>query len=512
MSRFPAACFSLNMDSIQGLAYGFGVAFSGPNLLACLFGVLIGTLVGVLPGIGPIGAMALLIPSTFALGPITALIMLAGIYYGSMYGGSTTTILVNVPGEAASVVTAIDGYQMARKGRGGAALAVSAVGSFVAGTLGVFALMLFAPPLAEAALRFGPPEYFSLTLVGLIFLSQLGRGSALRSFLMVGFGLLLGTVGMEPISGLPRFTLGQLQLAQGVELVPVAMGLYGIGEVLIITERITGIPQMIKVKFRELFPTVAEWKKAFPPMLRGGGVGFFIGLIPGPAAIISTFAAYALEKKISKHPEEFGQGAIEGVAGPEAANNSATAGAMVPLLALGIPFAPATAMLLGALIIHGVQPGPLLMTQNPEIFWGVVASMYIGNVVLLILNLPLVGIFASILRLPQHLLMGLILLLCLVGTYSVNNSILDIYILIAMGVVGYILRKLKFDLAPVILGLVLGPMLEKTLRQSLFMSRGDIASIFHRPITAVLLSAGIVVIVLPHLLPLFRRKGRLSRN
>ncbi|MBI5966544.1 MAG: tripartite tricarboxylate transporter permease [Deltaproteobacteria bacterium] len=499
------------MDSIQGLAYGFGVAFSGPNLLACFLGVLIGTLVGILPGIGPIGAMALLIPSTFALGPTTALIMLAGIYYGSMYGGSTTSILVNVPGEAASVVTAIDGYQMARKGRGGAALAVSAVGSFVAGTLGVVALMLFAPPLAEAALRFGPPEYFSLTLVGLIFLSQLGRGSALKSFLMVGFGLLLGTVGMEPISGLPRFTLGQLQLAQGVELVPVAMGLYGIGEVLIISERITGIPQMIKVKFRELFPTVAEWKKAFLPMLRGGGVGFLIGLIPGPAAIISTFAAYTLEKKISKHPEEFGQGAIEGVAGPEAANNSATAGAMVPLLALGIPFAPATAMLLGALIIHGVQPGPLLMTQKPEIFWGVVASMYIGNVVLLILNLPLVGIFASILRLPQHLLMGLILLLCLVGTYSVNNSILDIYILIGMGVVGYILRKLKFDLAPVILGLVLGPMLEKTLRQSLFMCRGDIASIFYRPITAVLLSAGIAVIVLPHLLPLLRKTVKVSR-
>jgi len=511
MSRFLGVSFSLNMDSIQGLAYGFGVAFSGPNLLACLLGVLIGTLVGILPGIGPIGAMALLIPSTFALGPTTALIMLAGIYYGSMYGGSTTTILINVPGEAASVVTAIDGYQMARKGRGGAALAVSAVGSFVAGTLGVVALMFFAPLLAEAALKFGPPEYFSLTLVGLIFLSQLGRGSALRSFIMVGFGLLLGTVGMEPISGLPRFTLGQLQLAQGVELVPVAMGLYGIGEVLIISERITGIPQMIKVKFRELFPTVAEWKKAFPPMLRGGGVGFFIGLIPGPAAIISTFAAYTLEKKISKHPEEFGQGAIEGVAGPEAANNSATAGAMVPLLALGIPFAPATAMLLGALIIHGVQPGPLLMTQKPEIFWGVVASMYIGNVVLLILNLPLVGIFASILRLPQHLLMGLILLLCLVGTYSVNNSILDIYILIGMGVVGYILRKLKFDLAPVILGLVLGPMLEKTLRQSLFMCRGDITSILYRPITAVLLSAGIAVIVLPHLLPLFRRKEKVSR-
>jgi putative tricarboxylic transport membrane protein len=493
------------MDSLQGLAYGFAVAFTGPNLVACFLGVLVGTVVGVLPGIGPIGAMALLIPSTFALGPTTALIMLAGIYYGSMYGGSTTSILVNVPGEAASVVTAIDGYQMARKGRAGAALAVSAMGSFVAGSLGIVALMFFAPTLAEVALKFGPPEYFSLTLVGLIFRSRLGGGTALKSFLMVGLGLILGTVGMEPISGLPRFTLGQLQLSQGIELVPVAMGLYGIGEVLIIAERITGIPQLVKVKFRELFPTMTEWKRAFPPMLRGGGVGFLIGLIPGPAAILSTFAAYALEKKISKHPEEFGQGAIEGVAGPESANNSATAGAMVPLLALGVPFAPATAMLLGALIIHGVQPGPLLITEQPEIFWGVIASMYIGNFVLLILNLPMVGVFASILRLPQYLLMGLILLLCLVGTYSVNNSFLDLYILIGMGGVGYILRKLKFDMAPLILALVLGPMLEKTLRQSLFMTRGDVWMIINRPIAAVLLSAGLAAIVLPPLISLMKR-------
>jgi len=479
---------------------------SGPNLLACLIGVLVGTIVGVLPGIGPIGAMALLIPSTFALGPTTALIMLAGIYYGSMYGGSTTTILVNVPGEAASVVTAIDGYQMARKGRAGAALAVSAVGSFVAGTLGIVALMFFAPLLAELALEFGPPEYFALTLGGLILLSRLGGGSALKSFLLVGLGLLLGTVGMEPISGLPRFTFGNLELSQGIELVPVAMGLYGIGEVLLIAERITGVPQMIRVKFRELFPTLAEWKRAFPPMLRGGGVGFLIGLIPGPAAILSTFTSYALEKKISKHPEEFGKGAIEGVAGPEAANNSATAGAMVPLLALGVPFAPATAMLLGALIIHGVQPGPLLMKQQPEIFWGVVASMYIGNVVLLILNLPLVGVFASILRLPQHLLMGLILLLCLVGTYSVNNSLLDLYILIIMGVAGYFLRKLKFDMAPLILALVLGPMLEKTLRQSLFMMRGDVWAIGLRPIAGTLLFIALLSIVLPPVIQLIKRK------
>ncbi|HSR10384.1 MAG TPA: tripartite tricarboxylate transporter permease [Thermodesulfobacteriota bacterium] len=488
------------MDAFQGLVYGFGVALSLSNLLACLVGVLVGTIVGVLPGIGPIGAMALLIPSTFALSPTTALIMMSGIYYGSMYGGSTTSILVNVPGEAASVVTGIDGYRLARKGRAGAALAVAATGSFVAGTLGIVALMFFAPPLADFALEFGPPEYFALTLVGLFFLSRLGGGSAVKSFLMVTFGLLLGTVGMEPISGISRFTLGRLELGQGVELVPVAMGLYGIGEVLIIAEQITRAPELVKVKFRELFPTRAEWRRSFPPMLRGGAVGFFIGLIPGPAAILSTFASYALEKRISKHPEEFGKGAIEGVAGPESANNSATAGAMVPLLALGVPFAPATAMLLGALIIHGVQPGPLLLAQQPEIFWGVVASMYIGNFALLILNLPLVGVFASLLRLPQHYLMGFILLLCLVGTYSVNNSFVDLYILVGMGVVGYFLRKLKFDMAPLILALVLGPNMEKSLRQSLFMFRGDLWAMISRPIPAVLFSVALAIIVLPVLM------------
>ncbi len=499
------------MDSLQGLAYGFGVAFSGSNLLACFFGVLVGTLVGVLPGIGPIGAMALLIPSTFALGPTAALIMLAGIFYGAMYGGSTTSILVNVPGEAASVIATINGYQMARKGRAGAALAVSAVGSFVAGTLGILALMFFAPPLAKVAVEFGPPEYFALMLTGLISLSQLGGGGSLgKSFLMVGLGLLLGTVGMEPISGLPRFTFGQLQLTQGVALVPVAMGLYGIAEVLVIAERITGIPDMIKVKLRELFPTAAEWKRAFPPMIRGAGVGFFFGLIPGPAAILATFSSYTIEKRISKHPDEFGKGAIEGVAGPEAANNSAMGGTMVPLLALGVPFDPVTAILLGALMIHGILPGPLLLRQHPEIFWGVVASMYIGNAMLLILNLPLVGVFASILRLPQHLLMGFILILCLVGTYSVNNSFLDIYILIGMGVIGYVLRKLNFNLAPVLLGLVLGPMFEKALCQSLIMYRGDAWAMISRPLTAALLLIGVVIIVLPRLFQLFKGKTRTS--
>lgn len=485
------------MEALHGIAYGFGVALVPANLLACLLGVLIGTVVGVLPGLGPMGAMALLIPATFSLGPTPALIMLSGIFYGAMYGGSTTSILVNVPGEAASVVTAIDGYKMARKGRGGAALAVSSMGSFVAGSLGVVALMLFAPPLADIALLFGPPEYFSLTLLGLVFLSQLGEGSPIKSYLMVSFGLFLGTVGMDSISGLPRFTFGSVELGQGVELVPVAMGLYGVGEVLIIAERIASTPSYIRVRFRELFPSLAEWRRAFPPMFRGGVIGFVLGLIPGPAAILSTFASYGLERRISKTPEQFGHGAIEGVAGPEAANNAATAGSMVPLLALGIPFAPPAAMLLGALTIHGVQPGPLLMAQQPEIFWGVVASMYIGNAVLLILNLPLVGVFAQILRIPQPLLMGLILVLCLVGTFSVNNSLLDIFILIGMGVVGYTLRKLSFDMAPLVLALVLGPTLEKTFRQSLYMARGDLWLLISRPATAAMLSAGAALVAIP---------------
>jgi putative tricarboxylic transport membrane protein len=497
------------MESLSALAYGFGVALTVPNLLACFLGVLVGTVVGLLPGIGPIGAMALLIPSSFSVEPATALIMLTGIFYGAMYGGSTTSILINLPGEEAAVVTAIDGYQMAKKGRAGAALAVAALGSFVAGTLGIIGLMFFAPPLSELALNFGPPEYSALMLVGLIGLSQLGESSPLKSYLMVVFGLLLGTAGMEPITGLPRFTFGQVELSQGIELVPVAMGLYGMAEVLMIAERITGIPEIIKVKIRELFPTVVELKRSYPSMLRGAGVGFFIGLIPGPAAILSTFASYRLEKSISKHPEEFGKGAIEGVAGPESANNAATSGLMVPLLAMGIPFAPVPAMLLGALMIHGIQPGPLLMVQHPEIFWGVVASMYIGNVLLLIFNLPLVGVFASILRIPQHILMGLIALLCVVGTFSVNNSLVDIYILIVMGIVGYILRKLKFDMAPLILALVLGPLLEKNLLQSLFLCQGNIGTMISRPITAAFLLIGLAAIVVPVLL---RAKKKWTRN
>ncbi len=498
------------MGPLEGLAYGFGIALTAKNLLACFAGVLIGTVVGVLPGIGPIGAMALLIPTTFALSPATAVIMLAGIYYGSMYGGSTTSILVRVPGEAASVVTAVEGYAMTRRGRAGAALAVSAVGSFVAGTLGIFGVVLLASWLAEQALRFGPPEYFALSAMGLLVLSRLSGGSVLVSFLMVGLGLAVGTVGMEPISGVNRFTFGWLTLGQGIELVPVIMGLYGVAEVLVLVEQGVWRAQVARVRLRELFPTKGEWRQSAAPIARGSVIGFAAGLVPGPAAVLSTFISYAVERRLSRTPERFGQGAIEGVAGPEAANNGATAGAMVPLLSLGIPFAPATAILLSALIIHGVQPGPLLMAQRPEIFWGVVASMYVGNVLLLILNLPLVGVFVSVLRLPQHVLSTLVLLLCLVGAWALNNSALDLWVLVAMGFIGYVFRKLAVDPAPLIVALVLGPFMENTLRQTLFMARGEWSTLLLRPLALGLLLIGLLAVAAPPAVAALRRRQALA--
>ena len=500
------------MGPLEGLIYGFGVALTPANLAACFIGVVIGTIVGVLPGIGPVGAMALLLPSTFVLSPTTALIMLAGIYYGSMYGGSTTSILVNVPGEAASVVTAIDGYQMARRGRAGAALAVAAVGSFVAGTLGVLGLMLFASWLADAALSFGPPEYFALAVTGLAVLARLSGGSVVVAFVMVGLGLAIGTVGMEPISGVRRFTFGSVQLSQGLELVPIIMGLYGVAEVLVLAEEGLRRSDIARVRLREMFPTREEWRRSSGPVARGSVIGFLAGLIPGPATVLSTFIAYSVERRISKTPERFGTGAIEGVAGPEAANNGATAGAMVPLLSLGIPFSPATAVLLGALVIHGIQPGPLLMANQPAVFWGVVASMYIGNFLLLILNLPLVGVFVSILRTPQHVLSTFVLLLCLVGAYSLSNSMLDLWVLVVFGLVGYVFRKFAIDPAPLIVAVVLGPMMEKTLRQTLFMAHGDWHLLLFRPLSLILFLIGAVVLLGPPIAGALRRRSSIPAS
>lgn len=498
------------MSPLEGLAFGFSVALAPENLLAALVGALAGTFVGVMPGLGPTGAMALLLPLTLGLRPETALIMLAGIYYGAMYGGSTTSILVNVPGEAASVVTTVDGYQMARRGRAGAALAVVAVGSFIAGTLGVIGLMLFATTLAQFALSFGPPEYCAIALLGLFILSRLSGGSLWHGLMVLGLGLALATIGIEPVSSRLRYTFGVMQLAQGVELIPVAMGLFGMAEVLLVAERAGGLPQVTRIRLREMFPTRTEWRRALPSIGRGTVLGFLIGLLPGPSAVISTFASYRLERRMSRHPNEFGKGAVEGVAGPEAANNSATSGHMVPLLALGIPFGPAVALLMAALMMQGVQPGPLLMEEHPKVFWGVVASMYVGNVALLILNLPLVSIWVSLLRIPQPVLLASILLFMLIGTYSVNNSMFDLMVLILAGVLGYVFRKLRFDVAPMVLALVLGPILEKSFRQSLYMSQGDPLIFLQRPISGTLLAVLVAVLVAPALLCLVA--GRQAQN
>ncbi len=493
------------MGAMQGLLYGFSMALTPGNLFACFLGVLIGTIVGVLPGIGPVGAMAILLPVTFKQNPVTAMIMLAGIYYGSQYGGSTTSILIHVPGEPTSVVTIIDGYQMTRKGRGGAALAVAAAGSFIAGTMGVIALMFFAPFLADQAIKFGPPEYFAIILVSLILVSRVGEESMIRSLLMLGFGIAIGTVGMDMSTGFPRFTFGRIELMQGIDMIAVAMGLFGVSDVLLMAENISTIPPVPKVKFRELFPTKREWRRANLPMFRGSAIGFLAGLIPGPATTISTFYSYTLEKRISKQPDEFGKGAIEGVAGPEAANNGACAGAMVPLLALGLPFGPAVALLLGGLMIHGVQPGPLLIAEHPDIFWGVVSSMYVGNVMLLVLNLPLVGVFVKILQIKNYLLMPLILLICVIGAFSVNNSLLDVWVLIGMGIFGYFLTKAGFNMTPLILGLILGPLMEEKLSMSLRMTRGNIFEILTRPLTAAIFVVCIIVLIAPYLTRVIKR-------
>jgi putative tricarboxylic transport membrane protein len=396
---------------------------------------------------------------------------------------------------------------MTRRGRAGAALAIAAVGSFVAGTIGVVGIMVAANWLADLAVRFGPPEYFAITLGGILLLSRLTGGSLVHALVMVAIGLAFGTVGMDSISALRRFTFGSVQLAQGIDLVPVIMGLYGVAEVLLLAEEGIKRAQIASVRLRELLPTRREWRESAAPIARGSVVGFLTGLVPGPAAVLSTFISYALEKKVSKTPEKFGHGAVAGVAGPEAANNAATAGAMVPLLSLGIPFSPATAILLGALVIHGLQPGPLLISQRPEVFWGFIASMYIGNLMLLILNLPLVGIFVSVLRLPQHVLATLVLMLCLVGAFSLNNSYLDLWVLAGFGLFGYGLRKIRVDPSPLVVALVLGPMMEKTLRQALFITRGSVLDLVARPLTAAILIVTLAAFVGPPLWSLLRRSS-----
>ena len=482
------------MDLLNNLLEGFRIALSLKNIYLCFIGCLWGTMVGVLPGIGPLAGIALLIPATFGMDATGAIIMLAGIYYGAMYGGSTTSILMNIPGESASVVTCIDGYQMTRKGRGGAALFIAAWGSWIGGTLSIVGLMFLAPFLANFAIKFGPPEMFAVLLIAFILLGSLGKGSFFKTVPMIFLGLLIGTIGMDPLTGAMRFTHGVKDLYDGIGFIPVAMGAFGIGEILTSTEE-SLVRTIHKVKLRELLPNREELRASWAPIIRGTGIGFFIGLLPGSAHVLSSFASYAVEKRLAKRPEEFGSGRIEGVAGPETANNAASQSAMIPFLGLGIPTGPATAVMMIALLIHGVRPGPLFISEQPQVFWSLVASMYIGNVILIILNLPLVGIFINLLRVPFRILFPLILLICLIGTYSVNSSTVELVILLSCGVLGYVFRKLDFDIAPFILAIIIGPTLENAFRWSLMRSAGSFAIFAQSPIAAVLITlSGLLLI------------------
>jgi putative tricarboxylic transport membrane protein len=492
------------MDFFAALQLGVVTAFQAANLFYCFIGVLVGTLIGVLPGIGTSGTVAILLPVTFNVPSVSAIIMLAGIYYGAMYGGSTTSILVNIPGEAASVVTCIDGYQMARKGRAGRALGIAAFGSFIAGYFGIVMLAVLAPSLARLAFDFGPPEFFSLMVLGLTLSTYLGSGSMLKSLMMVSLGLIFGFVGQDPIYGTPRITYGIADLLSGLDMVPVVMGLFGISEVLINVEQ-AGERNIYETKIRGLLPTREDWKQSLLPITRGSLIGFFVGVIPGGTGVISSFVSYAVEKKVSRHPEKFGTGAIEGVAGPESANNAATMGAMVPLLTLGIPSNVVMALFLAALMIHNTPPGPMLITNHPELFWGVIISMFVGNIFLLVLNLPLIGVWVKILKIPYGALFPLIILFCLVGAYSVSSTIFGMLVMILFGVLGYLMKKYEYDGGPLILAFILGPMLETALRQSLIISQGSFAIFIHSPISLVSLLVALLFLMFP-LIPFLKKR------
>ncbi len=483
------------IEGLNQLFTGFVNSLSMVNIMACFIGCLIGTIVGVLPGLGPTATMALMLPFTMKYGPTVGLIMMAGVWYGAMYGGSTTAILVNIPGEAASVVTCLDGYQMAKKGRAGAALTLVAVGSFVAGTVGLMGLQFFAPILGQAALSFGPPEYLCFMILAFLLLSNLSEGSPLRSLLMTGLGLFVSVIGIDAISSVSRFTFGSEELTMGVDFLPVAMGFFGITEILCLAVATYVAPVVRKVRFREMYPDREEIRRSVAPAFRGSIMGFFVGLIPGPCTVISTFISYSLEKRISKHSQEFGTGAVEGVVGPESANNSAVMGSMIPLLTLGIPFAAPSAVMLAGLRLHQVEPGPLLFQNAPEIFWTFIAAMYIGNLMLLVLNLPLVGLFARIAVIRPKYLVPCISVICLVGIYSVRNSIFDVWVMIAAGIIGFFLRKWALPIAPFIIGMVLGPTTEASFRQTLMIFKGNLLLIFERPVATGFLAVALIFII-----------------
>lgn len=496
------------MDFLANMALGFSVACSPVNLLFCFVGVLIGTLIGVLPGIGPIATVSLLLPVTYGMEPVSSIIMLAGVFYGAQYGGLTTSILVNIPGEAASVVTCLDGYQMARKGRAGPALGIAAFGSFIGGTVSVIGLMFLAPLLAGLATKFGPSELFGLMFFGMTMVTYLCKGSIVKGYIMAVFGLAVSVIGVDPITGTSRFTLGINELLDGVGMVPAAMGMFGIAEVLANIEQ--GARQTVfETKIKGLLPTLKDWKDSTWPIVRGSVIGFLLGILPGSGTVIPTFISYAVEKKVSKHPEDFGAGAIEGVAGPETANNAATGGSLVPLLSLGIPPNVIMAVLLGAFIIHGIDPGPLLIVKHPDFFWGTITSMYIGNVMLLVLNLPLIGLWVRILRIPYSILFPLILVFCILGVYSLNNSGHEILIMFIFGTIGYLMPKFGFEGAPFLMALVLGPMLERTFRQSLLF--GDPLIFFKRPITAALVLFSILLLITPLFSAIGHKRKKLEK-
>jgi putative tricarboxylic transport membrane protein len=484
------------MDVLANLASGFAVALTPWNLLYAFVGAVIGTAIGVLPGLGPPATIALLLPVTYGMDATSAVIMLSGIFYGAQYGGSTTSILLNIPGEASSVVTCLDGYQMARQGRAGRALGMSSMGSFVGATISIVLMSMVAPALADLALQFGPAEYSSLVLVGLLMAVYLGGDSILKGLLMAALGLILAMVGLDPVFGAARFTFGIMRLLDGIDFVVAAMGLFGIAEVLCNMEA-PEVREVYQASLKGLLPTLQDWKRSWAAVLRGSFLGFFIGVLPGGGATISSFVAYAVEKKLSKHPEEFGRGAIEGVAAPETANNAASQSSFIPLLTLGIPGNATIAMIFVALMIHGIQPGPMLLVEHPKLFWGVIASMYVGNMMLLGLNLPLIGFWVRLLKLPYHYMAVAIVIICIIGAYSIRTSSFDVGMMMVFGVVGYFLRKGDFPAAPLVLALILGGILERSVQQSLKVSGADLSIFIEKPISAALLAVGLLVILLP---------------
>ena len=492
------------MDLISNLALGFDVALTPVNILYCFVGVLLGTLVGVLPGIGPTGTVAILLPITFTFEPVTALIMLAGIYYGAQYGGSTSAILINLPGESSSAITAIDGHQMARQGRAGPALATAAIGSFFAGTVATLLLAIAAPPLARVALKFGSAEYFSLIVLGLVASVALAHGSIVKALAMIVLGLLLGMVGQDLYSGQPRFTFGFFELYSGINFVAVAVGVFGVAEILRNLEDEKTRTLLVK-KVENLWLTKEDWRRIVMPILRATGLGSALGILPGGGHVLAAFASYSLEKKLSKNEAGFGKGAIEGVAGPEAANNAAAQTSFIPLLTLGIPAHPVMALIIGAFIIHGITPGPNVITDEPALFWGVIVSMWVGNLLLVVLNLPLIGLWVKLLTIPYRALFPAIIAFACIGTFSIGSNSFDIYAIAFMGIVGYVLVKLDCEPAPLLLGFVLGPLLEEHLRRAMIISRGDPMTFLERPISASLLALAAVAIVVS-LLPAIRKK------